>query len=109
MKPNPLLDHSKDEEFALPPELVDARVIRRSVDARRRNGSDPKYTYVVDVDITKVNARDFKFVHQPGRMERLNCESGAKKGNEMDADELDNKSSLPKVLIVGAGPGRWKN
>jgi len=64
IKPNPSLENSKDEEFALPTELIDARVISRFINARLRNGLDPKYTYIMDVDITKGNARDFKFVHQ---------------------------------------------
>eukprot|EP00804_Cyclotella_cryptica_P008136 CCRYP_004616-RC/>CCRYP_004616-RC protein AED:0.05 eAED:0.05 QI:123/0.62/0.77/1/0.37/0.44/9/2114/748 len=104
IKPNHLVDDSKDDQVELPPELIDTRVIRRSTDARRRKGSDPKYTYVVDVDITKGNARALKFVHQPGRMERVNFESDLKKRNEVDADGLDNRATLPKVLIIGAGP-----
>lgn len=88
-------------EIELPPELISARVIRRSIDARRRKGSDPKYTYVIDVDITRGNARAFKFVHQPGRMERVN-NSSVKRHM---ANELDNQKSMPKVVIVGAGPG----
>ena len=50
-----------DHSTMLPPDLMDARVIRRSLDARRRRASDPKYTYVIDVDIIKRNARKLKF------------------------------------------------
>jgi len=99
------IDDSDTRDIALPPTLIDARVIRRSMDARRRKGSDPKYTYVVDVDVTKGNARGFRFVHQPGRMERMNYNNGAKEQRDIDANETDAIKSLPKVLIVGAGPG----
>jgi len=89
-----------DGDESLPPDLIDAKVIRRSIDARRRRGSDPKYTYVVDVDIAKGKARELKFVHQSGRMERM---SHAEKQINVGAKSVDGDS--PKVVIVGAGPG----
>ena len=62
------VDDSRSNGFTmLPPDLIDARVIRRSLDARRRRASDPKYTYVIDVDITKGNARKLKF----GELKRI--------------------------------------
>ena len=99
MKRNDLMGTN---EIELPPELISARVIRRSIDARRRKGSDPKYTYVIDVDITRGNARASKFAHQPGRMERASNTTVKRR----IANEPDNKNSLPKVVIVGAGPGK---
>jgi hypothetical protein len=96
------------DDSVLPPEMIDARVIRRSIDARRRRGSDPKYTYVVDVDITKRNAREFRFVHQPGRMERMSYNSSAK-ADVKTGNDSTNRGSLPKVVIVGAGPGEEIN
>ncbi len=66
--------YSSGNAVKLPRELKDARVVRRSIDARKRRGkasAEPKYAYVVDVDITKGNSRKFRFVSQPGRMERL--------------------------------------
>ena len=94
-------DGSTDND--LPKPLIDARVIRRSIDARRRRGSDPKFTYVVDVDITKGNARECRFVHQPGRMERIS-HSEAKDEDNTAANTIDEDKPMPKVLIVGAGP-----
>jgi uncharacterized FAD-dependent dehydrogenase len=86
----------------MPPQLIDARVVRRSIDARRRRGSDPMFTYVVDVDITKGNASECRFIHQPGRMERMG-ESDAKVCVEKTSNKKED-GALPKVLIVGAGP-----
>ena len=93
----------KTEESAdgLPTMLKDARVVRRSLDARRRKGTDPKYTYVIDIDLTKQAARDMRLVQQPGRMEILD----EKKGRQDDSNnnEEDSKTK-PRVIIVGAGP-----
>jgi len=101
------VDDSRSNGFTmLPPDLIDARVIRRSLDARRRRASDPKYTYVIDVDITKGNARKLKFVHQPGRMERTKHNPGVKnRATSMDVSDIAGRKSLPRVVIVGAGPG----
>ena len=108
------------ETITLPPELKDARVIRRSIDARRRRGAEPKYTYVVDVDVTKGKARELRFVHQPGRMELVNDKQLQDKkassenevffdirkvtdGSSEDSDSTPSKTK-PKIIIVGAGP-----
>eukprot|EP00970_Alexandrium_tamarense_P013836 scaffold3701_cov192-Alexandrium_tamarense.AAC.31 len=90
-----------DVTIALPEEVKDARVVRRSIDARRRRGAGPKYTYVVDVDITREKARDLRFVHQSGRLELVD---DAKKNRSVSAGDEAESDSKPKVVICGAGP-----
>ena len=92
-------------KISLPPQLRDARVVRRSVDARRRRGADPKYTYVVDIITTReVAVRELKLVHQPGRVERIgfanSIDSAAKEVMPSNEDDGENESnSKPKIII----------
>jgi len=101
----------------LPPQLKDARVVRRSLDARRRKGAPPKYTYVIDITLTKESAQQIRLAHQPGRTERMTTtkkknkppkiSSGNEINEELESEESTSKSksnSKPKILIVGAGP-----
>jgi len=83
--------------------LKDARVVRRSLDARRRKGSDPKYTYVIDIDVTRETARNLGLTQQPGRMEIIDDNSKSKSQNNEDINAEVTKSK-PRIVIVGAGP-----
>lgn len=84
----------------LPPQLKDAYVVRRSIDARRRRGADPKFTYVIDITLTReVAVRELKLMHQPGKMERL-----GKKKPAIDDGNMNKPITKPKIIIVGAGP-----
>ena len=102
-------DTQNDEDFdtsastapiQLPPQLKDAYVVRRSIDARRRRGADPKFTYVIDITLTReVAIRELKLMHQPGKMERL----GKKKPASTNSN-MNKPITKPKIIIVGAGP-----
>jgi hypothetical protein len=67
------IDHSSSSSPSslLPPQLTDVRVVRRSVDARRQRGVNPKYSYVVDVTLANGvdSKREFNLEHRPGRTE----------------------------------------
>ena len=90
-----------DTTIQLPPQLMDVVVVRRSIDARRRRGTDPKYTYVVDIKLRReVAAKELKLSHQPGRMERLGSNNNKKVINTIDENKDVKK---PKIVIVGAG------
>ncbi len=94
---------SEEATDGLPPILKDARVVRRSVDARRRKGSDPKYTYVIDVDLTRQAARNLGFTQQPGKMEIMDDKKI--KGQDDDiANNAEDSKAKPRIVIVGAGP-----
>ncbi|KAL3821813.1 hypothetical protein ACHAXA_003315 [Cyclostephanos tholiformis] len=104
----------------LPPQLADARVVRRSIDARRRKGSDPKYSYVIDVTIARgIDAeRELNLIHRPGRTERVAfVRGGPRKGMTAVDDPIiiapsssndgatdDIHVGRPRIIIVGAGP-----
>ena len=95
---------STDNTIQLPPQLMDVVVVRRSIDARRRRGADPKYTYVVDIKLRReVAVKGLNLLHQPGRMERLGSNNNKKVINTIDEDKEVRK---PKIVIVGAGPGK---
>ena len=87
----------------LPPILKDARVVRRSVDARRRKGSDPKYTYVVDIDLTIQAARNLGFTQQPGKMEIIDDKKLQGQDDDI-ANNAEDSRAKPRIVIVGAGP-----
>ena len=91
-----------DNTLQLPSQLKDVVVVRRSIDARRRRGTDPKYTYVVDIKLRReVAVKELNLSHQPGRMERLGSNSEKKVINtSIDEDKEERK---PKIVIVGAG------
>jgi len=95
---------STDNTIQLPPQLKDVVVVRRSIDARRRRGADPKYTYVVDIKLRReVAVKELNLSHQPGRMERLGSNNNKEVVNTIDENKEVRK---PKIVIVGAGPGK---
>ncbi|KAL7534951.1 hypothetical protein ACHAXR_006160 [Thalassiosira sp. AJA248-18] len=91
------------DRISLPSQLKDARVVRRSLDARRRRGSDPKYTYVIDIILTREAVQDLRLSHQPGRIERISGKQ-TNSENDVSSDKGDRSDSKPKIIIVGAGP-----
>ena len=102
---------SKDNgchQVHLPEHVRDARVVRRSLDARksRRRGSsnnDPKFNYVVDIDVESGKfARKLK--EQSGRMELLKSNAKLAKENSDSIPVSSAKTKKAKVIIVGAGP-----
>ncbi len=102
-----------DEEckVVLPPQLKDARVVRRSIDARRRKGAPPKYSYVIDVTLSRgVASQQMKLSHQPGRMERIAVQNdGSSTTTEAVLPTtvnygLESRSAKQKIIIIGAGP-----
>ena len=95
--------------------LLDVRVVRRSLDARvkRREGgkvAGPRFTYVLDVDVTDNIAQGLKFRPQPGRMELLSSEATKRQSNDTALTECQGNhvtmtaGTKPRVIIVGAGP-----
>jgi len=102
----------------LPKELKSVRVVRRSLDARRKRrggadggGSGPRYNYVVDVEVSSSMAKKLRLKQKPGLMERTSSlsknDSASKAGLQLSDDEMtDDESSneKPVVAIVGAGP-----
>jgi hypothetical protein len=88
----------------LPPILKDARVVRRSLDARRRKGSDPKYTYVIDIDLTRQAARKLGLTQQSGKMEVLDNKKLIGQVDDSANNAEDSIKTKPRIIIVGAGP-----
>lgn len=110
------LPSESDAMISLPSQILEARVIRKSLDARknRRDGAgsvkSPMYNYVVDVDIGSHEVLR-KLKNQPGRMERMDAkDSESSQKNENDQayssseDDSTTENHKPKVVIVGAGP-----
>jgi uncharacterized FAD-dependent dehydrogenase len=89
------------------PQLLDVRVVRRSLDARktRRPGEEtgPRYTYVLDVDVTGNVASQLRFRNQPGRIELL-TETSKAAAESVDDETAASSEQKPRVIIVGAGP-----
>jgi uncharacterized FAD-dependent dehydrogenase len=91
----------------IPAQIHDIRVVRRSLDARKKrksiDGTGPKYTYVLDVDLS--SGVGLKI--QPGRNELLaedmKKSEGTESKDELD-DDKDSLKELPQVLVIGAGP-----
>jgi len=97
---------STDNTIQLPPQLKDVVVVRRSIDARRRRGADPKYTYVVDIKLRReVALKELNLSNQPGRMERLGSNINKEVVNTSNIEE-NKEDEKPKIVIVGAGPGK---
>ena len=89
---------------ALPDELSQVRVVRRSLDARKTKVSDgPRFAYVLDV-VVNPGSR-LRIQPLSGRQERLDVddvESPTEKSYTSDEDVLSRVK--PTVIIVGAGP-----
>lgn len=90
-----------DGTLSLPPQLKNIRVVRRSLDARKKKvlREGPRYTYVVDIDITAKGAMDSRLRNQPGRNEIMNLHSEPSE-SDVTAKRLEKKT----VIVVGAGP-----
>jgi uncharacterized FAD-dependent dehydrogenase len=90
-----------------PKQIMDIRVVRRSLDARHKRRSDgstgPRFDYVIDVDVR--SDEKLRLRHQPGRLELLSSVDGKQ---ELDSDSkartADNSQGKKRVVIVGAGP-----
>jgi len=107
-----IMDNSNESSKSV---LKDVRVIRRSLDARKKrkfgSSSGPKYTYVMDIDITASDAMKLKLKNQPGRNEIIKPDMMHAAPN-IAANDNDDGSNIidmasegkPKVVIVGAGP-----
>eukprot|EP00557_Chaetoceros_sp_GSL56_P006446 CAMPEP_0176504180 /NCGR_PEP_ID=MMETSP0200_2-20121128/15782_1 /TAXON_ID=947934 /ORGANISM="Chaetoceros sp., Strain GSL56" /LENGTH=809 /DNA_ID=CAMNT_0017903567 /DNA_START=69 /DNA_END=2498 /DNA_ORIENTATION=+ len=124
---------SSDGRLSLPESIMAVRVVRRSLDARKKKilKEGPKYTYVLDIDVTHQVAQNLRLKHQPGRNENVsldNHEVDHGKSSPSLSSEKDNGVSLsstvagvvacdvdddhvirlekknPTVIIVGAGP-----
>jgi len=100
----------RNDMISFPPQLKDVRVVRRSIDARRRKGADPKYTYVIDITISREVARDLALSHQPGRIERMG-NGKERRSTKINPKEMpigvggpETPRSKPKIIIVGGGP-----
>ena len=106
----------EDLELSLPPQLKDVRMVRRSLDARKkfivREG--PRYTYVVDVDLSAKSVRDLRLKNQPGRneivtpdMKHVAKHMSLENASTTTSSIIDNQSTdkkKKKVIIVGTGP-----
>ena len=101
----------------LPEELKNVRVVRRSLDARkkRRGGaggrSGPRYNYVVDVEVSSSMANKLRLKLKPGLMERISSSTKtnivSRRVIQLSIDEMrdgETSSHKPIVAIVGAGP-----
>jgi len=94
---------------ALPKELKDARVVRRSLDARkkrRRGGFGPRWNYVIDIKVSPMAAQKLGLKQRPGLMERLSSQDDTKGLYQQvaSAEPDQNSPSKPVVAIIGAGP-----
>jgi ribulose 1,5-bisphosphate synthetase/thiazole synthase len=101
--------------------FIDIRVVRRSLDARRKRGRNssinnstnnnlldmegPRYVYVLDMDITPNMAQQLRLKDTPGRMEKI---PSPNKDKALLQDKVSTIQSpgqnKPQVIIVGAGP-----
>ena len=99
--------------------FVDIRVVRRSLDARRkrRGGSKddmdgPRYVYVLDVDLGSTMVQKLKMKETLGRMERIQNHDLSKtkvtghptENQDKIPTTLNPITNRPTVIIVGAGP-----
>lgn len=96
------LEHSG---ASLPVQLLDVRLVRRSLDARQKRRGDvseesgPRFTYVLDVVVK--NGVNLKLKEQPGRSEMLSTTGF---GSKPDATDSSSAAESKRVIIVGAGP-----
>lgn len=90
----------------LPPQLLDVRVIRRSLDARKKRGpgdpAGPRYSYVLDFDLTSSTSHALRLRPQPGQLElRLPEEINPTK---RESSAASSSVAKKRVVIIGAGP-----
>ena len=101
------LKHAGD---ALPPQLTDVRVVRRSLDARQKRRGDlsdesgPRFTYVLDVGVKP--GVDLRLKEQSGRSEMMStkCDGIMQRDTSSYINQADLPSDTKTVIIVGAGP-----
>lgn len=94
----------------LPGSIKAVRVVRRSLDARKKKilKEGPRYTYVLDVDVTHHGAQTLRLKHQPGRNENLSLINEDNREEVLSSasahDTNISEKNKPIVIIVGAGP-----
>lgn len=95
---------SSSHDLSLPSQINAVRVIRRSLDARKKKvlNEGPRYTYVIDVDMTEKAVMELRLKNQPGRNEILTPDM--KEQAQTDENENESSEKKPIVIIVGAGP-----
>ncbi len=100
-------DDDDDKLLTLPPQLSAVRMVRRSLDARKKKvlREGPRYTYVLDIDLTAQMAKELKLKNQPGRNEIVTAdmEHSTPEISHQSAESND-QSEKKKVVVVGAGP-----
>ena len=85
-------------------ELPSTKVVRRSLDARKKL-DHPTFNYVVDVTLTKIEAHNLGWKHQPGRTEKLHSDDATKKPSDESNSPTENSEQKKKrVVVVGTGP-----
>ena len=91
------------DDASLPCELQDARVVRRSLDARKRRVGEgspgPRYVYVIDVDVSASTARRLRWKHRPGKMELL---PPSPRPLAAQSQPVSAQNSLPKSAFFGS-------
>ncbi len=102
---------NSDHHLSLPPQLKDVRMVRRSIDARKKKvlGEGPRYTYVLDIDLTTQTAIDLKLKNQAGRNEIVTPDMHIERSpltniHAINEDDRNQFSEKKKVIVVGAGP-----
>lgn len=103
--------------LSLPKSIKAVKVVRRSLDARKKKilNDGPRYTYVLDVDMTRQTSKMLRLKHQPGRNENISNNevselsssqsiSGSYERDPSLENDVSTVDSKPTVIIVGAGP-----
>lgn len=73
-------------------------VVKKSFDGRWKKDGQPKFVYTVDVSFSIDLCRKLKLRHKEGKIELLPAKVAARPKQILDP------SSIPRVVIVGAGP-----
>uniref|UniRef100_A0A6U9W6G9 FAD-dependent protein C-terminal domain-containing protein n=2 Tax=Pseudo-nitzschia australis TaxID=44445 RepID=A0A6U9W6G9_9STRA len=86
---------------------VGTRVVRRSLDARKKL-DHPIYSYVVDIPIEGSLRHSLRWQVKSGRMEKIESITG-KKENKTDSnsdhkDDTGNEDQTKNIVVVGMGP-----
>ena len=99
-------ESSSSQDLSLPSQINAVRVIRRSLDARKKKvlNEGPRYTYVIDVDMTEKAVMELRLKNQPGRNEILTPDMKEQAQTDENENENESTEKKPIVIIVGAGP-----
>lgn len=89
------------DDNTLPPQLQQVKVVRRSLDARKKTGG-PMYAYVLDVTIAA--GTSIRWKPQSGRQELLTYEKKKEATTSLENSSDMESKEKPSVIIVGAGP-----